>query len=45
MQSERTPTEARSGAISGRVITVLVLSLLGAGAALGLLWAYVLGAG
>lgn len=45
MEHERSPTEARSGVISGRIITVLVVSLLGASAALGLVWFYFLGAG
>lgn len=41
---ERSPTEARSGVISGRVIAVLVVSFLGASAALGLIWFYFMGA-
>lgn len=45
MERERSPTEARSGVISGRIITVLVVSFLGASAALGLVWFYFLGAG
>ncbi len=45
MQRERTPVEARSGAISGRVIFVLVISFVGACAALGLTWFYFLGTG
>jgi hypothetical protein len=45
MERERSPTEARSGVISGRIITVLVVSFLGACAALGLVWFYFLGAG
>jgi hypothetical protein len=36
--ADRTPTEARSGVISGRVITVLVVSLLGAMAAMAATW-------
>lgn len=38
MKADLTPTEARSGVISGRVITVLVVSLGGAILALGVLW-------
>jgi hypothetical protein len=40
MQRELTPREARAGAVSGRVITVLLISFVGACAALGLAWAY-----
>ena len=35
MQREVTPTEARSGVVSGRIITVLVISTIGAVIALG----------
>jgi len=38
MKADLTPTESRSGVISGRVITVLVVSLGGAILALGALW-------
>jgi len=38
MQRELTPDEARSGVVSGRVITVLVLSSLGALGALSATW-------
>jgi len=38
MQRELTPDEARSGSVSGRVITVLVVSSLGALAALSATW-------
>ena len=38
MERERTPNEARSGVISGRVITVLLVSSLGALAALSAVW-------
>ncbi|MFO1159512.1 MAG: hypothetical protein U1E60_11790 [Reyranellaceae bacterium] len=38
MKVDLSPTEARSGAVSGRIITVLVVSLLGAAVALGALW-------
>lgn len=39
MTEDRTPQQARSGAISGRVILVLALSCAGAIGALGLAWA------
>jgi hypothetical protein len=38
MERELTPVEARSGVVSGRVITVLVLSSVGAVVALALAW-------
>lgn len=38
MQTEVTPTEARSGVISGRVITVLLVSSFGALVALSAAW-------
>lgn len=38
MQPEVTPTEARSGVITGRVFLVLTLSSIGAIAALALAW-------
>lgn len=38
MKADLTPTEARSGVISGRVITILIVSLGGAILALGVLW-------
>lgn len=38
MQPELTPTEARSGVITGRVFLVLALSSIGAVAALALAW-------
>jgi len=38
MQPDVTPTEARSGIITGRVFLVLVLSSIGAVAALALAW-------
>lgn len=38
MQPDVTPTEARSGIITGRVILVLILSSIGAIAALALAW-------
>ncbi|HYC64376.1 MAG TPA: hypothetical protein VEC14_06575 [Reyranellaceae bacterium] len=38
MQRELTPDEARSGVVSGRVITVMVVGTLGALAALSATW-------
>ena len=38
MQRELTPVEARSGVVSGRVITILVISSVGAVLALALVW-------
>ena len=38
MDQNRTPQEARSGVISGRVIFILTLSCAGAIGALGLAW-------
>lgn len=38
MQTDRTPTEARSGVVTGRVVTVLIVSSIGAIAALALAW-------
>ena len=42
MERELTPVEARSGVVSGRVITVLVLSSVGAVAALALAWIFLI---
>ena len=39
MQRERTPVEARGGVISGRIVTVLVISSVGAVIALWGVWA------
>lgn len=39
MQRDLTPTESRSGVVSGRVILVLISSFAGAVIALGLAWA------
>ena len=39
MQREITPTESRSGVVSGRVLLVLISSFAGAVIALGLAWA------
>ena len=38
MQPELTPTEARSGVVTGRVRLVLALSSIGAIVAMGLAW-------
>lgn len=38
MQRDLTPEEARAGAVSGRIITVLVISSVGALAALSATW-------
>ena len=40
MQRELTPVEARSGVVSGRVITILVVSSVGAVVALALAWLF-----
>ena len=40
MERERTPVEARSGVVSGRVTLVLISSLIGAIVALGLCWVF-----
>ena len=42
MQRELTPVEARSGVVSGRVITILVISSVGAVLALALAWLFLL---
>jgi hypothetical protein len=39
MQRELTPTESRSGLVSGRIFLVLISSFIGAIIALGLAWA------
>jgi hypothetical protein len=38
MQRDLSPEEARSGVVSGRVITVLIVSFIGALAALSGIW-------
>jgi hypothetical protein len=38
MKADLTPTEARSGVISGRIITILIISLVGVMVALGATW-------
>jgi hypothetical protein len=40
MERELTPVEARSGVVSGRVVTILILSSVGAVVALGLAWLF-----
>jgi hypothetical protein len=40
MQRELTPVEARSGVVSGRILTILVLSSVGAVVALALAWLF-----
>jgi hypothetical protein len=42
MQRELTPVEARSGVVSGRVITILAISSVGAVLALALVWFFLL---
>jgi hypothetical protein len=39
MQRERTPVEVRGGVISGRIVTVLIMSSVGAVIALWGVWA------
>jgi hypothetical protein len=43
MERELTPVEARSGVVSGRIITILIVSSVGAVLALGLAWMFFLG--
>ena len=43
MERELTPVEARSGVVSGRIVTILLVSFLGAVVALGLAWMFFLG--
>jgi hypothetical protein len=42
MQRELTPVEARSGVVSGRILTILVLSSIGAVAAMAIAWLFLL---
>ena len=42
MERKVTPVEARSGVVSGRILSILVLSSVGAVAALGLAWLFLL---
>jgi hypothetical protein len=41
MERELTPVEARSGVVSGRILTILVISSIGAIAALVIAWLFV----
>ncbi len=40
MDRELTPTEARSGVVSGRILTLLVVSSVAAVVALGMTWMF-----
>jgi hypothetical protein len=40
MERELTPVEARSGVVSGRILTILVVSSVGAIAAMALAWLF-----
>ena len=40
MERELTPVEARSGVVSGRILTILVVSSVGAVAALAFAWLF-----
>lgn len=40
MERELTPTEARSGIVSGRILSVLLISSVGAVVALALAWVF-----
>jgi hypothetical protein len=40
MERELTPTEARSGVVSGRILSILVISSVGAVVALALAWLF-----
>jgi len=42
MERELTPVEARSGVVSGRILTILVVSSVGAVAAMALAWLFLL---
>jgi hypothetical protein len=42
MERELTPVEARSGVVSGRIITVLAVSFAGAVIALALAWMFLI---
>ncbi len=42
MERELTPIEARGGVVSGRVLTILALSSVGAVVALALAWMFLL---
>ena len=40
MERELTPVEARSGVVSGRILTILIVSSVGAVAALAIAWLF-----
>ena len=40
LQRELTPTEARSGVVSGRILSILVISSVGAVVALAVAWLF-----
>lgn len=40
MERELTPVEARSGVVSGRILTILVISSVGAISAMALAWLF-----
>ena len=40
MERELTPVEARGGVVSGRILTILVISSVGAVAALAIAWLF-----
>jgi hypothetical protein len=40
MERELTPVEARSGVVSGRILTILVVSSVGAIAAMAIAWLF-----
>jgi hypothetical protein len=42
MERELTPVEARGGVVSGRVLTILTVSSVGAVVALALVWLFLL---
>ena len=42
MERELAPTEARSGVISGRILTILLVSFVGAAGALALVWLFLI---
>ena len=42
MERELTPIEARSGVVSGRILSILVISSVGAVVALALAWVFLL---
>ncbi len=42
MERKITPVEARSGVVKGRILSILLLSSVGAVAALGLAWLFLI---